>query len=277
MKFRELAPEDVEGFILRGYAQLIPGNWDAAIKDFKAAIKKAGGIQPEAESAIACALINRWLAENAVTQIPWKTRMPAPLLAEAKGYAESSFDTWPAGNWPATFALALRGIRGRPRIGRAARRPVSQILLMTIPTRKSRRRSSIFFWEITRAPGRNCRMRSRYALPRGLISSRAGPCCRKPRRSIRTGIAKVPPTPQGRRSSITASPWSSRPKPTGLFLPGRSSGRSNGSSAAGDDIFSLARLARFLFARKSQSALPWYTEPALECERVGNAIELRGS
>ena len=35
--------------------------------------------------------------------------------------------------------------------------------------------------------------------------------------------------------------------------------------------------ARFLFARKSQSALPCYTEPALECERVGNAIELRGS
>ena len=115
MKFRELAPEDVEGFILRGYAQLIPGNWDAAIKDFKAAIKKAGGIQPEAESAIACALINRWLAENAVTQIPWKTRMPAPLLAEAKGYAESSFDTWPAGNWPATFALALlEGFEGDP-------------------------------------------------------------------------------------------------------------------------------------------------------------------
>jgi tetratricopeptide (TPR) repeat protein len=29
------------------------------------------------------------------------------FLAEARRRAESSFETWPAGNWPATFALAL--------------------------------------------------------------------------------------------------------------------------------------------------------------------------
>jgi hypothetical protein len=106
-KLQELAPRDVEGFILRGYAQTIPGNWDAAIKEFKTAIEIAGGIQPEAESAIACALINRWLAENTVTKIPRKIAMPGQLFAEARRRAESSFETWPAGNWPATFALAL--------------------------------------------------------------------------------------------------------------------------------------------------------------------------
>lgn len=102
-----LAPDNPEGFLLLGEAEVGTGRYDAGEADLARAVQMMKGFAPEAEAYLGWSPVQQWLIANQVNKMPWSTRLPADVAGRARRHLEASYRLWSSRNWGALGDLGL--------------------------------------------------------------------------------------------------------------------------------------------------------------------------
>ncbi len=102
-----LSPENAEGYLIRGHAQLNLGQFDQAEVSFRNALRRGLELHPEAEAMLGVVTVNRWLVENRALKFLPGIVPPPGLVSEARRRLNRSMELWPSRNWIAHLYLGV--------------------------------------------------------------------------------------------------------------------------------------------------------------------------
>ena len=102
-----VAPENPEGYLLLGEAEIGMGRVDDGESHLERAKRLARGISPEAEVFLGWAPLQKWLVENQVNKMPWSITFPADLAAKANEHLSKSYKQQSSRNWVALANLGF--------------------------------------------------------------------------------------------------------------------------------------------------------------------------
>lgn len=109
------APNDPDGLMIRGHAEFVRGEFDAAAATFDQVAKLTGGRHAEAETMAGACLVQRWLSSQSVIVMPWRTAPPDDVVLEAKARLTTGLELQPFRNGRAHLYLGiLAGLAKNP-------------------------------------------------------------------------------------------------------------------------------------------------------------------